>query len=158
MAEAVGSCPRGRKPGNRPLRSVAGEWAGESPVLGLERGAGGEVRAVRERGDTRRRAGAHGWPEMVAQQMPSTLDHPLEEQISGHRSPDGPILPAPHWYVSHLLSYVNAVERPSQRGVVADRTTIYRWVKRFLPLFHEAACDHRRPVVQSGERTRRTAT
>ena len=38
------------------------------------------------------------------------------------------------------------VEWFAERGLVVDRSTVYRWVQRFLPLFVEAARRSRRPV------------
>ena len=34
----------------------------------------------------------------------------------------------------------------AERGLVVDRSTVYRWVQRFLPLFEQAARARRRPV------------
>ncbi len=34
----------------------------------------------------------------------------------------------------------------AERGIMVDRSTVYRWVQRFLPLFAEAARAHRVPV------------
>jgi transposase-like protein len=34
----------------------------------------------------------------------------------------------------------------AERGIMVDRSTIYRWVRRFLPLFAEAARSHLWPV------------
>ena len=53
---------------------------------------------------------------------------------------------AVRWYVRYRLSYADVVEWFAERGLVVNRSTIYRWVKRFLPLFGEAARVHRRPV------------
>jgi transposase-like protein len=50
------------------------------------------------------------------------------------------------WYVRFRLSYADVVEWLAERGITVDRSTIYRWVQRFLPLFREAARAHRRPV------------
>ncbi len=53
---------------------------------------------------------------------------------------------AVRWYVRYRLSYADVVEWFADRGLVVDRSTIYRWVQRFLPVFQEAARAHRRPV------------
>ena len=37
------------------------------------------------------------------------------------------------------------VEWFAERGLVLERSPVYRWVQRFLPLFGEAARAHRRP-------------
>ncbi|GAC1562156.1 MAG: hypothetical protein NVS2B7_36290 [Herpetosiphon sp.] len=50
------------------------------------------------------------------------------------------------WYVRYRLSYADVVEWFAERGLVVNRSTIYRWVQRFLPLFGKAARVHRRPV------------
>lgn len=46
----------------------------------------------------------------------------------------------------YRLSYADVVEWFSERGLTLDRSTIYRWVQRFLPLFQQAARAHRQPV------------
>ena len=53
---------------------------------------------------------------------------------------------AVRWYVRYRLSYADVVEWFAERGLAVDRSTIYRWVQRFLPLFQAAARAHRRPV------------
>jgi transposase-like protein len=53
---------------------------------------------------------------------------------------------AVRWYLRYRLSYADVVEWFAERGLVVDRSTVYRWVQRFLPLFGEAARVHRRPV------------
>ena len=53
---------------------------------------------------------------------------------------------ATRWYVRYRLSYADVVEWLAERGVMVDRSTVYRWVHRFLPLFAEAARSHRVPV------------
>ncbi len=53
---------------------------------------------------------------------------------------------AVRWYVRYRLSYADVVEWLAERGLVVDRSTIYRWVQRFLPLFREAARTHRHSV------------
>ncbi len=42
------------------------------------------------------------------------------------------------WYVRYRLSYADTVEWLTKWGVEVDRTTVYRWVRRFLPLLHES--------------------
>ncbi len=49
-------------------------------------------------------------------------------------------------YIRYRLSYADVVEWFTERGLTVDRSTVYRWVQRFLPLFGEAARIHRRPV------------
>ncbi len=66
--------------------------------------------------------------------------------FSHHGFPDDVIALAVRWYVRYRLSYADVVERFAERGLDVDRSTVYRWVQRFLPLFREAARAHRRPV------------
>ncbi len=57
--------------------------------------------------------------------------------FSRHASPDEVIA---------LASYADVVEWLAERGVTVDRSTVYRWVQRFLPRFEEAARAHRHTV------------
>ena len=66
--------------------------------------------------------------------------------FSHHGFPDDVIPLAVRWYVRYRLSYADVVEWFAERGLIVDRSTVYRWVQRFLPLFGEAARAHRRPV------------
>jgi transposase, IS6 family len=66
--------------------------------------------------------------------------------FSRHAFPDDVIALAVRWYVRYRLSYADVVEWFAERGLIVDRSTVYRWVQRFLPLFLEAARTHRRPV------------
>ncbi len=50
------------------------------------------------------------------------------------------------WYMRYRLSYADVAEWLAERGIMVNRSTIYRWVQRLLPLFMEAARSHRRPV------------
>ena len=63
-----------------------------------------------------------------------------------HRFPNEVIALAVRWYVRYRLSYADVVEWLAERGLVVDRSTIYRWVQRFLPLFGAAARAHRQSV------------
>ncbi len=40
-------------------------------------------------------------------------------------------------YVRYRLSYADVAEWLAERGVMVDRSTVYRWVRRFLGLFAE---------------------
>jgi transposase, IS6 family len=53
---------------------------------------------------------------------------------------------AVRWYVRYRLSYADVVEWLAERGIVVNRSTVSRWVQRFLPLFVKAAHSYRRPV------------
>jgi len=66
--------------------------------------------------------------------------------FSHHGFPDDVIALAVRWYVRYRLSYADVVEWLAERGLAVDRSTIYRWVQRFLPLFGAAARAYRRPV------------
>ncbi len=66
--------------------------------------------------------------------------------FSHHGFPDDVIALAVRWYVRYRLSYADVVEWFAERGLVVNRSTVYRWVQRLLPLFGEAARSHRRPV------------
>ncbi len=59
--------------------------------------------------------------------------------FSQHAFPDDVIALAVRWYGRYRLSYADVVEWFAERGLVVDRSTIYRWVQRFLPLFQAAA-------------------
>jgi transposase-like protein len=48
--------------------------------------------------------------------------------------------------VRYRLSYADVVEWLAERGIMVDRSTVYRWVQRFLPIFMVAARSHRVPV------------
>ena len=66
--------------------------------------------------------------------------------FSHHAFPDDVIALAVRWYVRYRLSYADVVEWFAERGLTIDRSTVYRWVQRFLALFGAAARAHRRPV------------
>jgi transposase-like protein len=66
--------------------------------------------------------------------------------FSGHCFPDDVIALAVRWYARFRLSYADVAEWLAERGFSVDRSAVYRWVQRFLPLFGEAARRHRRPV------------
>ncbi len=66
--------------------------------------------------------------------------------FSHHSFPDDIIALAIRWYVRYRLSYADVVEWLAERGLTVDRSTIYRWVQRFLPLFLTTARVYRRPV------------
>jgi transposase-like protein len=66
--------------------------------------------------------------------------------FSGRAFADDIIVLAVRWYVRYRLSYAEVSEWLAERGVLADQSTIYRWVQRFLPLFGEVARKYRDPV------------
>ena len=69
-----------------------------------------------------------------------------ESAFSGHCFPDDVIALAVRWYARYRLSYTDIAEWVAERGFTVDRTAIYRWVQRFLPLFGVAARRHRKRV------------
>ena len=64
---------------------------------------------------------------------------PLRSAFAGFRFPPDVIVIAVRWYLRYALPYRDAEELLIERGVQADRVTIYRWVLRFTPLLAEAA-------------------
>jgi transposase, IS6 family len=66
--------------------------------------------------------------------------------FSGHSFADEIVTLAVRWYVRYRLSYADVAELLAERGVMVSRSTVYRWVQRFLPLFAEAACAYCQPV------------
>jgi IS6 family transposase len=68
--------------------------------------------------------------------------------FSGRRFPDDVIALAVRWYARFRLSYADVAEWLAERGFTVDRSTVYRWVQRFLPLFGAAARRYRRRVGQ----------
>jgi IS6 family transposase len=51
---------------------------------------------------------------------------------------------AVRWYARYRLSYADVAGWLAERGLSVDRSTVYRWGQRFLPLFGRAARQHRR--------------
>ncbi len=66
--------------------------------------------------------------------------------FSHHAFPGDVIALAVRWYVRYRLSYADVGEWLAERGLVVDRSTVYRWVQKFLPLFQDAARSYRCPV------------
>ena len=69
-----------------------------------------------------------------------------DSAFSRYRFPDEVIGLAVRWYVRFRLRYADVVALLAARGVQVDRSTVYRWVQRFLPSLHVAARRHRQPV------------
>ena len=59
--------------------------------------------------------------------------------FSRRGSADEVIALAVRWYVRYRLSYADVAEWLAERGLTVDRSTVYRWVRRYLPLLGEAA-------------------
>jgi transposase, IS6 family len=66
--------------------------------------------------------------------------------FSRHAFPDDVIALAVRWYVRYRLRYADVAEWLAERGIAVDRSTVYRWVQRFLPRFQQAARAHRHLV------------
>ena len=60
------------------------------------------------------------------------------------RFPPEVITLAVRWYLRFGLSYRDVEELLAERGIEVDHVSVYRWVRRFTPLFVEAArpCRH----------------
>ncbi len=97
-------------------------------------------------GETQRRVHAPRRATLALHRVSSTLHGALDERLSCRRFADELIALAVRWYVRYRLSYADVAEWLAERGVAVNRSTIYRWVQRFLPLFAEAARAHRVPV------------
>src|SRR5262245_24537684 len=67
--------------------------------------------------------------------------------FSGRGSADEVIAPAVRRYVRFRLSYADVAEWLAERGLIVDRRTVYRWVRRYLPLLGEAARRCRRALA-----------
>ncbi len=66
--------------------------------------------------------------------------------FSGCAFADDVIALAVRWYVRYRLSYADVAEWLAERGLRVDRSTIYRWVRRYLPLLGQAARGYRHAV------------
>ena len=60
-------------------------------------------------------------------------------EFAGFRFPPEVITLAVRGYLRFGLSYRDVEELLAERGVEVDHTTLFRWVRRFTPLFIEAA-------------------
>jgi transposase, IS6 family len=59
--------------------------------------------------------------------------------FAGFRFPPEVITVGVRWYLRYGLSYRDVEELLAERGVEVDHVTVYRWVRRFTPLFADAA-------------------
>jgi transposase-like protein len=66
--------------------------------------------------------------------------------FSGRGFADEVIALAVRWYVRYRLSYADVAEWLAESGLSVERSTVYRWVQRFLPPFQATARANRRPV------------
>src|SRR5437588_5371094 len=64
--------------------------------------------------------------------------------FKGFRFPPEVIVLAVRWYLRFGLSYRDAEELLTGRGIEVDHVSVYRWVQRFTPLLGDAArpCRH----------------
>src|SRR5919112_2073168 len=97
----------------------------------------------RTRKDGQTRLGGQRWRCNVCQRRFTARS---TSAFSHHAFPDDVIAVAVRWYVRYRLSYADVVEWFAERGLVVDRSTLYRWVRRFLLLFQNAARAYRRQV------------
>ena len=82
-------------------------------------------------------------PNLVAlsQQLVASL---VRRDTLGSQHRADVLMVAVRWYLRYGLSYRDAEELVTERGVVVDHVTVYRWVPRFTPLLIDAArpCRH----------------
>jgi hypothetical protein len=76
--------------------------------------------------------------------MTAPLPRPVA--FRGFCFPPDVISVAVRWYLRFNLSYRDVEELLAERGIEVDHVTIHRWVRRFIPLFINAARDRREPV------------
>ncbi len=86
---------------------------------------------------------------MALLRLPAPVYGRSASAFSRHRFPDEVIGLAVRWYVRFRLSSGDVAEWLVERGFSVDRSALYRWVQRFLPLFGEAARQHRKPVGET---------
>jgi len=60
-------------------------------------------------------------------------------EFAGFRFPPEAITLAVRGYLRFGLSYRDVEELLAERGIEVDHTTLFRWVRRFTPLFIDAA-------------------
>jgi IS6 family transposase len=61
---------------------------------------------------------------------------------------------AVRWYLRFGLSYRDAEELLTERGIEVDHVTIYRWVQRFTPLLARPPAHAAMPSETAGSWTR----
>ena len=93
--------------------------------------------------------GAHVWEASggVVTAVGGASRHARRASAFSHRYFSGELIAlAVRWYVRYRLSYADVTEWLAERGIMVNRSTVYRWVQRFLPLFAQAAHSYRRPI------------
>ena len=58
---------------------------------------------------------------------------PRRSPFKHYRFPRDVILYAVRWYLRYPLSYQDVVDLMAERGIIVDRSTVYRWVIKFGP-------------------------
>jgi putative transposase len=61
----------------------------------------------------------------------------------------GIVLWGVRWYVAYPISYRQLEEMMRERGVEVDRSTLNRWILKYVPLLEEEFATHKRPVGNS---------
>src|SRR6187551_3833988 len=82
---------------------------------------------------------------------------PPRSAFAGFRFPPEVIVLAVRWYLRFNQSYRDVEELLVERGVEVDHVTVYRWVRRFTPLFADAARFGRHARAIGGTSTRHTS-
>ena len=76
-------------------------------------------------------------------------------EFAGFRFPPEVITLAVRWYLRFGLSYRDVEELLAARGIEVDHVTVYRWVRRFTPLFSRRPGPAGAPLGTAGSSTRR---
>ena len=84
-------------------------------------------RSERTREDGTTRLGGHRWRCNDCRRRFTARP---TSAFTNHAFPDDVIALAVRWYVRYHLSYADIVEWVAERGLVVDRSTVYRWVRR----------------------------
>ena len=103
---------------------------------------------MRGREDQTGRVDATGRPTVALQRGRRRFTACSASAFSRRRFADEVIALAVRWYVRYRLSYADVVKWLAERDAEVNRSTFYRWVRRFLPLFGTAARAHRRQVAR----------
>ena len=104
------------------------------------------MRAVREQGDTARGQTRLGGPRWRCRTCRRRFTARSSSAFSGCAFANDVIALAVRWYVRYRLSYADVAEWLAERGLRVDRSTVYRWARRFLPLLGQAARGYRHAV------------
>ena len=69
---------------------------------------------------------------------------PRPSPFKHHRLPRDVILCAVRWYLRFPLSSQDVVDLLAERGIMVDRSSIYRWVQKFGPELAKRTEEHLR--------------